>query len=478
MNIEILDQKISALNSFQILKPESIKKFRAVLIDKDDWDLFRINPLKFATDHQMEKNESIDLFIASAKIGLFDFNYNLVCPSCGGIEFSHRSIDQIKKETFYCSSCKMDISTALDDQIEVSFTIHSSVKEIALNPYENLTSFRKYFYTRNFIIPQELQQLFNTSTLGFFSLDPDKAKKITLKAKEGNMYSFSSMGNHCVFDLEIKKETADHLQEIQVDLLDGTFSPGLRQLAAGEISVRIKNLTRSQSAVIIRKLNMEKMVEIFSRSPYEIIPWLTGKMLLNNQTFRELFRIQTLAGNLKLNLKSQTVLFTDLRGSTEMYDKAGDFTAYQLVQEHFVILTNIVRKHSGAVVKTMGDAIMATFSHPTDGLLASIEMILKIEDLNDIWKQRGYEIGLKIGLHEGSALAVNADDRIDYFGQAINIAARVQNLAKSGEIWITEPVYNYPGIINKISDFGYQTEMQYATLKGVGQPTTVYKIFK
>jgi len=171
-------------------------------------------------------------------------------------------------------------------------------------------------------------------------------------------------------------------------------------------------------------------------------------------------------------------MFTDLRGSTEMYDKAGDVFAYKLVKTHFQILTDTVRQFSGAIVKTMGDAIMATFSRPLDGFLASLEMLRKIEEMNESWKAAGYQIGLKVGLNDGPALAVVNDERIDYFGQSVNIAARVQGLAQAGEIWITQSILDSPGVLEKLSKSDYQSEQRSATLKGVEQATVVHKVFK
>lgn len=477
-NSFIFNQKIETLQSLKQLNSDDVSRFGAIISTLNDWDLFRINPLKFAEIHGFEKHIASDLFIAGAKIGLFDFNYNLICPSCTGIEFSHHSIDEINPEHFHCSVCNLDVSTALDDQVEVSFTIHPTIKKNEINPYQNLNTYTRYFFSNNFERSEQLDRHFYTSTLGFFSMKPDTAKKITFKAKPNTLYAFNSMGNHCTFNLTTTEELSEKKQDLSIGLLDGTYTPKFMTIPSGDVTIKIANLTKNDASVLINRPDWTKVNEIKAKFPTRQYQWMTGKMLLNNQTFRELFRIQSLSSDLRLNLKSLTVLFTDLRGSTEMYDKAGDFTAYQMVQEHFDILTQIVRKYSGAVVKTMGDAIMATFSHPTDGLLASIDMIIKIEELNDTWKKRGYEIGLKVGLHEGSTLAVNVDDRLDYFGQSVNIAARVQGLAKAGEIIVTDAVFNFPGVKNAIQELGYESKMEQANLKGVGQTATVHKIFK
>jgi len=87
-------------------------------------------------------------------------------------------------------------------------------------------------------------------------------------------------------------------------------------------------------------------------------------------------------------------------------------------------------------------------------------------------------LGLKVGLHEGSALVVNASDRLDYFGQTVNIAARVQGLAKADEIWITAPIYEANQITDSLNTAGYQLEQHSVMLKGVSQAATVYRLYR
>ena len=103
-------------------------------------------------------------------------------------------------------------------------------------------------------------------------------------------------------------------------------------------------------------------------------PFLTAKRLLTNQTFRDIYRTDTLDVDQGLKITSLTFLFTDLKGSTALYDRVGDVVAYDLVREHFRILNEIVASETGAVVKTIGDAVMATFATPDRALAAALRM--------------------------------------------------------------------------------------------------------
>ncbi|MBV8093504.1 MAG: adenylate/guanylate cyclase domain-containing protein, partial [Acetobacteraceae bacterium] len=138
-----------------------------------------------------------------------------------------------------------------------------------------------------------------------------------------------------------------------------------------------------------------------------------------------------------MKITSLTFLFTDLKGSTQIYDEVGDLVAYDLVRSHFHVLHDIVAEESGAVVKTIGDAVMATFPTPGRAVAAALRMRDSVVALR---ASNGACLTLKIGIHEGPCLAVTLNDRLDYFGPTVNIAARVQAQAASRAIVATSPV--------------------------------------
>src|SRR6202008_3943898 len=158
-------------------------------------------------------------------------------------------------------------------------------------------------------------------------------------------------------------------------------------------------------------------------------PFLTAKRMLSNQTFRDVFKADNLNLDQRLKITSLTFLFTDLKGSTALYERVGDLVAFDLVRAHFRSLIEIIAAEKGAVVKTIGDAVMATFVRPEHALAAGLKMRAAMDELN---KERGSnDLVVKIGIHEGPCLAVMLNERQDYFGQTVNIAARVQSLSTS-----------------------------------------------
>ncbi|TGL25761.1 adenylate/guanylate cyclase domain-containing protein [Leptospira levettii] len=480
MKNSIINQKFDTLKSFPVLKPEILKLAEDYVQHADDWKLLRVNPLKFANEHKLSENDSVDFFVHAAKVGLFDFAYNLICPMCGGIVHSHHKLDEIEGKEFHCVSCNIVVPTLLDDQVEVAFQIHPSLQKNEIDPFVDLENYFRYFFSENFDKSAELRNWIQSTIKDYAKLKPDDSYTFSFEASygglQGHLIQFVSIDRNamCLFAVDPNLPPAN--QSYLVDLMESGMKPNSISIPRGKHQFTINNRTRFQIGLNVLIPNPKEIDRIAKEYPTIRHSFLTAKMLLNNQSFRDLFRIQKLSPDLNLNVKSLTIMFTDLKGSTEMYDTAGDIFAYKLVQEHFRILTEIVRKFKGAIVKTMGDAIMATFSTPTEGLLAALEMMRRIELMNLEWKKEGYEIGLKVGLNEGSALAVVNDERLDYFGQSVNIAARVQGLAKSGEVWLSESVWNATGPEELVKQHGYNYRKQKATLKGVGTPVPVFQL--
>jgi class 3 adenylate cyclase len=203
-------------------------------------------------------------------------------------------------------------------------------------------------------------------------------------------------------------------------------------------------------------------------------PFLTAKRLLTNQVFRDFYGADTMDVHQRLKITSLTFLFTDLRGSTELYERVGDLAAFDLVSAHFQILNEIVAAEAGAVVKTSGDAVMATFATPDRAVAAALRMREAMRSLND--SHRDNKLLLKIGIHEGPCLAVVLNDRQDYFGRTVNIAARVQGLADSRLILATGPVVAHPKAMSLLETSGLKPVAQSRALRGIADEVAVYEI--
>jgi class 3 adenylate cyclase len=203
-------------------------------------------------------------------------------------------------------------------------------------------------------------------------------------------------------------------------------------------------------------------------------PILSAKRMLTNQTFRDVTKADSLTADQRLKITSLTFLFTDLKGSTALYHRVGDLAAFDLVRAHFRALVEIIGSEGGAVVKTIGDAVMATFSRPEQAVAAGLRMRAAMDALN---AERGtQDLVLKIGIHEGPCLAVMLNERQDYFGQTVNIAARVQGLSTAQAIYATGPILDAPGVGSILQKAGIAAIQKQAALRGIADTVLVYEI--
>jgi class 3 adenylate cyclase len=196
--------------------------------------------------------------------------------------------------------------------------------------------------------------------------------------------------------------------------------------------------------------------------------------LLSNQTFRDIYRTDTLGVDQRLKITSLTFVFTDLRGSTELYERVGDLAAFDLVKAHFQVLNDIVAAEGGAVVKTIGDAVMATFPTPDRALTAALKMRDAMRKFNE--ERQREDLLLKIGMHEGPCIAVTLNERQDYFGQTVNIASRVQGLANEREIFATSAIIDYPKASGVLESLQVQPVPHETQLRGITDRVNVYAI--
>ena len=472
MNKATLNQKLQTLASYPQLNSETVAKFGEILQQLDDWELLRLNPLIFAARYDFPPQEIVDIFVHGAKIGLLDFSFQTICD-CGVTEFSFTVLQELPEKDFYCSLCDKPVLADLDDRVEVLFNINSSVKKLAIDPYTDIATYLKYFHSPSIELSPQILEFINSGCKEFL-VASGTTHLLEFNALPNCQYRFTSLGFHSLMYLKISEKISLTPQVFTIDLLPSGLPPLPIYANAGQIILHINNQTLATVGLGLYLIDRAKQDELNALYPPKIKPYLTAKILLNNQSFRTLFRTQPESNNLRLNIRSLTILFTDLKGSTELYDRLGDTQAYSLVQEHFRILTRAVQQGGGAIIKTIGDAIMATFATPREGMQAAIAMMEGIEKFNHSIDQE-LNLGLKIGLHIGSALVVNLDERLDYFGQNVNIAARVQGLAKSGEIWITESVYQEETIPAMLEEQGYQTTQHAVTIKGVEKTTTVFQ---
>jgi class 3 adenylate cyclase len=398
-----------------------------LVAEAPDHHLSRINALAFARRHGLEEEKTIAAFLHAARIGLFELSWNVLCPGCGGVLDTNATLKSVHAEEYNCALCAAGYEPTLDEMVDVTFTVSPRIRRIAAHDPHTLPNweyYRQVFWGSGVDLPETgLEKAVEKMTLDSIELPPGEKAHLSLTLPSEFLIVFEPV-THAAQFIDIKGEPASERQNLTLVYTNLRAPTGTMELRPGPLRLSLENRTDRRILPAIWIAN-DTMHEFIGKRR----PFLTAKRLLSNQTFRDIYRTDTLDVDQRLKITSLTFLFTDLKGSTELYERVGDLVAFDLVREHFRVLNESVAAEGGAVVKTIGDAVMATFATPDRALAAALRMREAMRALNATHGRE--DLLLKIGIHEGPCLAVSLNERQDYFGQTVNIASRVQGLAIS-----------------------------------------------
>jgi class 3 adenylate cyclase len=473
----LLESKMTEIEQARIWSPRVISRFETLVRSGDDLSLYRINPLAFARDRAISEAESIDLFLHATRSGLFEMSWDVVCPQSGMVLDSFGALRTLKTH-YVCGLCDVSGETDLDDFIEVTFTVSPQLRRLPFHDPDSL-SVEDYHWKLRFLSDGRLpgQQVRFLDFLqglvrGLAFLPPGATTTLRSDLGPGAL-SGVNVRTQAAFAVPILGEPAATPTHLQVRYDGQRFSPSVSAVPPGPIVIDVENSGTARGSLLLINWPPEVLAQTV-KPTLDFEPYMSGGMLLARQTFRRLFRSERVDEREGLGIRQVTLLFTDLKGSTAMYERLGDLNAYALVREHFALLGATVQQHSGAIVKTIGDAVMAVFSRPTDAVSAALDILGEIERYNA--EHGDPSIILKIGAHCGPSIAVTLNENLDYFGQTVNVAARVQSLADAGEICISEALYSAPGVSQILT--GLKIVEFDAPLRGVEGNACVYRVVR
>ena len=462
-------------NLFTLLRqsadPEAAGMIEELVRDAPDRELCRVNVIDFSRQTKIDEERAVTAFLHAARLGIFELSWNVLCPGCGGVLDTSTTLKSVNKEEYDCALCAAGYRPTLDEMVEVTFTVSRRVRRIAAHDPHELPFaeyFRQIFWGSGVNIPDYFEQLVEEIVLDQVELPPGEKALLSLQLPAEFVILVDPVTHGTQF-LDVKGEPTRERQNLSL-VFDKLRAPtGTVSLRPGPLRLSLENRTDTRLLPGLW-IAGDKLHELLGRRR----PFLTAKRLLTNQVFRDIYGTDTIDVEQRLKITSLTFLFTDLKGSTELYERVGDLVAFDLVKAHFRVLNEIVASEAGAVVKTIGDAVMATFPTPNRAVSAALRMREAMRDLNDGHSRE--DLLLKIGIHEGPCIAVVLNDRQDYFGTTVNIAARVQALADSRNILATRSVVTDPQASALLETSGLKPVSQHRALRGIADEVAVYEI--
>jgi adenylate cyclase len=415
----------------------SAERLIAHIKDSADDELRGMRPFELADRWSLPRTEVLGACLHATKAGLLDLKWEVLCPNCAAPKESLSKLTDLKGSS-HCGSCDIDYGVDLGSSVELRFSVHPSVRDAkgavfcAGSPVHSRNANAQIRLDGIAVRTVELDLESRSYTVRF------------LQTKRAVRLRPAQDGPELVSIDLAKAADGDELP----------FRPGAVRLAFQP--------TLEPALVRVEKESWKDAAA-------------SAALVTTMQEFRDLFSAEVLAPGVEIGIKNLALLFTDLKSSTAMYERIGDATAYGIVRDHFAWLTAIVAARGGAVVKTIGDAVMAVFPSGADALEAALDMQERIGELSAKLAPREAVV-LKIGVHQGPSIAINAGGHLDYFGTMVNISARVQNESAGGDIVITKAIGADPACAAIIARRGAKGEHFTIPLKGLSGKFDLWRL--
>jgi len=417
---------------------ELIPKLTSHLRQGTDAEVLRMQPYALADAWQVSRQEVLRLCLYATKVGLLDLQWAMMCPNCRVAKAEYTTLFDMQN-WFHCDLCGVNIQAELDRYVELRFSVHASVRQAQDVVY----CIGGPMHTPHIVVQQYVA--------------PGAAREISA-ILEPEELRIRALRYNQVAALTPTAETAGPLELAYGE--DG-WTPTGPLYRPGTVTLRLRNTTSRVIVAVVERRQWDTRA-------------VTAAQVTAMQEFRDLFASEVLAPGQEISIQNLSVLFSDLKGSTELYEAIGDAPAYGRVRRHFNVLIDCIKRDEGAVVKTIGDAVMAVFARPEGAVQAALEIQEGIREFNRL-QQIDPPLVIKIGVHHGPAIAINSNNQLDYFGRTVNIAARIQRESLGGDVVLTEDIVQQPTVQEVLQRCPPLLSFQ-ASLKGIEGSFRLYRL--
>jgi adenylate cyclase len=413
-----------------------VERLAAWLRSAPDVELTHIRPKALAREWNTDMWAVLRMMLFGVHVGLFQFRWEILCPNCRSTRAPLTTGMSALKRESHCDVCQIQFDAEFDKSVELKFTVHPSVRKV----------------------PEQ------TFCLAGPGGTPHVVSQLLLQPGETRAWKWPADG------AGLRLRSPQVKQPLLCETIAGRGN--------GRIECRPDNFQFS-SGTDSDGLKISNPNQFPVQAALERIVWsgdiLTAAAVTNWQVFRDLFAAEVVSPGEQIMVGGQAILFTDLRGSTAMYHELGDARAYTYVRNHFSVLSDAVQKNHGGIVKTIGDSVMAVFGNPGDAFAAATGMFSGIAEANRKSPERR-QLVLKAGLHAGPCLAVNANDRLDYFGTTVNLAARLAGYSRGGELAVSDEVFLHAEVRRRFDKQLSSSEPDQFVPRGFTQPVAIRRV--
>ena len=401
-----------------------------------DAEVSRIRPFELADAWQADRRQVLAVFLEGVRAGLLELRWELVCPSCRTAADSTPSLKDLPAGG-HCQLCDISFDLELDRAVEATFAPARGLRSVDVGPY---------------CIggPAKTPHVYAQALI-----DADAEVALAVPPFAASYRLFARGGAAATLMV-----APDAPAEVTIELDRDRFSLPALDVAPGGV-VRVHQRAGSQRHVKIERLEYRSSAA-------------TAHYISTLPRFRREFTSDVLRPGMSLRVARVSLLFSDLTNSTALYTEVGDAGAFSVVQEHFALLEGIVEQHSGVIVKTIGDAVMAAFIRESDAVQAAVAMHRAFPAFRSSHENARHNY-LKVGVFAGPCYVVTANGILDYFGQSVNVAARLQSAAGAGEVVLHEQLAREAERAGWLGALSVSESFE-AKLKGLSGPVRAARI--
>lgn len=425
-NQNALESGIARLRKMPVEENFALELQRFIATAGED-EVAALRPFEWADAHGLDRHQALRTCLYAVRVGLLNLRWVMMCPNCRVAKNEVASLAQVE-QTVHCDLCGVSYDLNFDRYVELRFAVHPAVRVASSDIYCLGGPFRTPHIIEQVTIP--------AGQTHSFRLTREMPVRVrTIGLNHGIDVDENDAGSR--FTLSDAGWTADNCSN--------TWPQAAPHLC-------ISNATEVPLAIVLEKRDWDSSAA-------------TAAHVTALQEFRDLFSSEVLAPGRQIAVESATLFFSDLSNSTALYETIGDAPAYSRVGSHFEFLMRNITEGGGAVVKTMGDAVMAVFQRPEDAVATAIRVQQHFRYFAETLSDKG-DIKLKIGLHCGPVLAVNSNEQLDYFGRTVNIAARAVGISNGGDVILTGEVWESGEVRSLIEAQNLRSQRFQTTLRG------------
>ena len=396
------------------IEPRTAHALIEYVAEASPQDVARIRPIALARRLGLDPDTVVIACLHGVRAGLLLLLWDVLCPSCR-IPTAVKDTLRMVRAHEHCDACNLNFDLDFANSVELIFRAHPEVRDCELG---------------TFCVggPAHSPHVVAQARIG-----KDERLVLDLALSEA---SYRLHGPQLPYAIDFHVRPGGTTSSIDLNLSHPPEASAPRVLRPG-----------GQVFFLSHDYAGEVLVRIERTAPRDDA--LTAARASALELFRELFPDEILSPGRLVTVATATLLITALDDAAELYRRLGDARAFAVVHEHFTRLRERIRAEGGALVKTIGEGVVAAFPDAPSAVRVALDLpaVLAGAELT-----RG--LRLRTGVHRGSMMTATVNEQLDYFGTTVRQALALPETARAGEVVLTRAVASDPAVAALIAARG------------------------